>query len=88
MVRAIKGMVKVAEKRGDHLEDTAVIERMAWRVRHRHATIVAGIAEILGGQKTASAALNFLLEETRAYRHYFYTAPATAVLAKNGTPSF
>lgn len=88
LVRAIKGMVKVAEKRGDHLEDTTVIERMAWRVRHRPATIVAGIAEILGDQKTPSATLNFLLEETRAYRHYFYTAPATAVLAKNGTPSF
>lgn len=81
VLRAVRGMIKVAEKRGDSLQDAAVVARMASRVRQRPATIVAGLIELERG-KAAADTLGFLLEETRAYRHYFCSAPASAVLAR------
>ncbi|MCW1969810.1 MAG: single-stranded-DNA-specific exonuclease RecJ [Anaerolineae bacterium] len=81
VLRAVKGMIKVAEKRGDSLQDGAVLARMAARVRQRPATIVACMAEIEHGPQMPDK-LGFLLEETRAYRHYVCSAPASAVLAR------
>lgn len=71
--RALAGLLKVAEKRGDITTDDAVITRMARRIGHASPTVRAALA---GDHKGVA----LLLAETRAYRMYFHTSGAGAVL--------
>jgi single-stranded-DNA-specific exonuclease len=75
----VLGMLKVSQKRGDSIDDPAVLARMAARINQR----VAAVRAALGAQKgdiTARATLDYVLEETRAYRKYMAEAPAAEVL--------
>jgi len=77
-LRQLIGMLKVAERRGESVDDPTIVARMAARVGQREATIRAGI------QARDSSAhrdrLAYLLDETRAYRRYFQTAAADEVM--------
>lgn len=79
----ILGMLKTAQQRGDAHDDAAVLARMARRINQRPETVRAAIA-VQRGESGARARLSYLLEETRAYRRYFQTASADAVLAQAG----
>jgi single-stranded-DNA-specific exonuclease len=78
-MRSLKGMIKVADKRGDALDDSDVIERMAARICHKPETIIEGITCATAPTATVSANLALMLEETRAYRHFVAVAPAESV---------
>ncbi len=77
----VLGMVKVAQQRGDALDDAAVLKRMARRINHRPETVRAAI-DMQRGEPGARERMVYWLEETRAYRRYFQTAAADAVLAQ------
>lgn len=79
---ALEGMVKVARRRGDAVDDLQIQRRMAARVNHRLITIQAGLAmlqSLPSVDSEAATRLEQLLVETRAYRSYFRSAPATAL---------
>jgi hypothetical protein len=80
-------MLKKGESKGDSPDDPAVQNRMAARIGQRAATIRAGITLLrqqgdpVGRLQTATREhLNYLLQETAAYRRFFATAPARSVL--------
>ncbi len=75
-------MMKAAQGRGDSLEDDAVIARMARRINQRPATVRAAV-RTWQGDAAAAATLEWLLQETQAWRRYMAEAPAAAVLADN-----
>ena len=77
----VLGMLKMAQQRGDALDDVAVLARMARRINQRPETVSTAIA-VQRNEPGARERLRYLLEETRAYRRYFQTATADAVLAQ------
>jgi hypothetical protein len=77
-LRSVAGMMKVAEKRGDALDDEAVLARMAAKVHHRPATVREAIAHLQGHGNRERLAV--LFAETVAYKTFARTAPAAEVL--------
>lgn len=75
----VLGMFKVSQKRGESIDDPVVLGRMAARINQRTAAVRAALDAHIG-DLNARAALNFVLEETRAYRKYLAEAPAAEVL--------
>jgi uncharacterized protein YqeY len=72
-------MISTATKRGDPLDDESVHVRMARRINQRPETIRAAIAA-QRGDAAGVAALEWLLQETRAWRRFMAEAPAAEVL--------
>ncbi|MCS7089053.1 MAG: single-stranded-DNA-specific exonuclease RecJ [Thermoflexales bacterium] len=79
VITQVLGMIKVAQRRGDALDDPDVIARMAARINQREDTVRAVIRWHLGEAKQREV-LRYLLAETRAYRRYVCEAPAEDVL--------
>jgi hypothetical protein len=82
-VRSVMGqvarMIKASEQRGDSLDDPSVITRMAARINQREASVRAAI-KAHHKDEAASMQLQYLLDETRAYRKYVRQAAAEEVL--------
>jgi single-stranded-DNA-specific exonuclease len=76
----VRRMISTAAKRGDALDDEAVQLRMARRINQRPATIRAALAA-WRGDPDALAQLDYLLNETCAWRRFMAEAPAAQVLA-------
>lgn len=79
VVEHVLGMLKVALRRGDDLDDDRVIARMAARVNQRQDTIRACI-RWYRGETSQQEVIRHLLVETRAYRRYAREAPAEDLL--------
>ena len=75
----VRRMIGTATKRGDVLDDDSVRARMARRINQRPATIRAAIAAHRG-DAAGVAALEWLLQETNAWRTFMAEAPASEVL--------
>jgi len=75
----VRRMISTATKRGDPLDDESVHVRMARRINQRPETIRAAIAA-QRGDAAGVAALEWLLQETRAWRRFMAEAPAAEVL--------
>jgi len=89
VLQQVAGMIKVSERRGEGVDDPAVIARMAARIGQREDTLRAALdyhqATAAGHAAVASQAqqvLRYLLTETLAYRDYFQVAAADQVLRK------
>ena len=76
----MRALLNMSRARSDSTSDAAVIARMAARIGQRDDTLLAALACVQGESFVASDQLNYQLQETRAYRHYFVQAPADAVL--------
>jgi hypothetical protein len=90
VLRQVAGMQRVAERRGDALDDADVLARMAARIGQRDESLRAALAALHTAEVGDAAALlrareqlNYWLAETRAYREYFQAAAAAAVLRKS-----
>ncbi len=79
VIAHVLGMIKVATRRGDALDDPEVIARMAARINQREDTVRA-VIRWHQGEARQREVLRYLLAETRAYRRYVCEAPAEEVL--------
>ncbi len=77
----VLGMLKVAESKGDALDDAAVLERMAMRINQRVEAIRACIA-LYRGEPGAAAQLAFVIDETVGYRRFVRSAPSGEILPR------
>ncbi len=80
LLTAVAGMIKVAQRRGDDVNEATVIARMAARVNQRDETIRAAVRFLLQQDERQRELLRALLRETRAWRRFACQAPAEAVL--------